>query len=65
MFYNIQALHAPEYLECARRALDFIKREMYDSERGVLTRSYREGRSRVEAFVEDYAFLVQALLGEQ
>jgi len=57
-----QVLRDPTYLQAARKALTFIRSEMYLADRGVLIRSYREGRSTVEAFVEDYAFLVQALL---
>ena len=46
----------------ALRAGEFLQRELYDSSRGVLYRSYREGRSAVEGFAEDYAFLIQGLL---
>jgi uncharacterized protein len=59
---GFQVLHDEKFLEAARKALNFIRAEMYLADRGVLIRSYREGRSTVEAFVEDYAFLVQALL---
>jgi uncharacterized protein YyaL (SSP411 family) len=35
---------------------------MHDSKRGVLFRTWREGRGTTEAFAEDYAFFIQALL---
>ena len=35
---------------------------MFDAERGVLFRAWREGRGAAEGFAEDYAFLIQALL---
>ena len=49
-------------LQSAIRAAEFLQRELYDAERGVLYRSYRQGRSAVEGFAEDYAFLIQGLL---
>jgi uncharacterized protein YyaL (SSP411 family) len=51
-----------DYLARARRAAEFIGRELFDSERGVLFRAWREGRGVNEGFAEDYAFLIQALL---
>jgi uncharacterized protein YyaL (SSP411 family) len=49
-------------LRQAVRAAEFLQRELYDAERGVLYRSYRQGRSGIEGFAEDYAYLVQGLL---
>jgi uncharacterized protein YyaL (SSP411 family) len=47
----------------AVRAAEFVERELFDPERGVLYRSWRDGgRGGTEAFAEDYAFFVQALL---
>jgi uncharacterized protein YyaL (SSP411 family) len=64
-----QVLGAPEekaeretYLTAARRAADFVQRELFDAGRGVLYRSWREGRGAAEGFAEDYAYFVQALL---
>jgi uncharacterized protein YyaL (SSP411 family) len=36
--------------------------ELYDASRKVLFRNYREGRSAVEGFADDYAFVIQGLL---
>jgi len=53
---------ASRLLQTAVRAAEFLERELYDAPRGVLYRSYREGRSAIEGFAEDYAFLIQGLL---
>jgi uncharacterized protein YyaL (SSP411 family) len=50
------------YLAAARRAAEFIERELHDPARGVLFRAWREGRGVNEGFAEDYAFLIQGLL---
>ena len=57
-----QILDDPGYLEAATRAAKFLRAELYDESRKVLFRNYREGRSAVEGFADDYAFLIQALL---
>jgi len=53
---------ASRLLQSATRAAEFLQRELYDEKRGVLYRSYREGRGAAEGFAEDYAFLIQGLL---
>jgi len=53
---------APEYLTVATRAAEFIARELYDASTGTLFRSWREGRSSIGGFAEDYAYLIQGLL---
>ncbi len=50
------------YLQSAIRAAEFVQRELYDAESGVLYRSWREGRGAAEGFAEDYAYLIQGLL---
>jgi hypothetical protein len=50
------------YLEAAQRALNFVLGRMYSSETGRLLRRFREGDAAVEGFLDDYAFLAQALL---
>src|SRR4051812_45775718 len=57
-----QILDEPKYLEAALDAAVFLSKELYDSSRKVLFRNYREGRSPIEGFADDYAFLIQALL---
>lgn len=50
------------YLAAARRAAEFVRRELFDAARGVLYRSWCGGRGAAEGFAEDYAFFVQGLL---
>jgi uncharacterized protein YyaL (SSP411 family) len=57
-----QVLDDPVYLEGATRAATFLRAELYDQSRKVLFRNYRDGRSAVEGFADDYAFLIQGLL---
>jgi uncharacterized protein len=57
-----QVLDEPRYLEIATRAANFLRQNLYDSSRKVLYRNYREGRSDIEAFADDYAFVIQSLL---
>ncbi len=49
-------------LQAATRAAEFIERELHDAGRGVLYRSWLEGRGAAEGFAEDYACLIQGLL---
>jgi uncharacterized protein len=51
-----------DYLAAATRAAEFVGRELYDRDRGVLFRAWRNGRGTTEGFAEDYAFFIQALL---
>jgi uncharacterized protein YyaL (SSP411 family) len=50
------------YLKAATRAAEFIQRELYDAATGELYRTWREGRSPITGFAEDYASLIQGLL---
>ena len=57
-----QILDEPRYLEAADRASKFLQANLYDEKHKLLFRSYREGRSNVEGFADDYAFVIQGLL---
>jgi uncharacterized protein YyaL (SSP411 family) len=57
-----QALDEPRYLEAATRAAKFLRANLYDEKSKLLFRNYRDGRSAVEGFADDYAFVVQGLL---
>jgi uncharacterized protein YyaL (SSP411 family) len=50
-----------DYLEAARRCAGFVLGEMRDGE-GRLLRTYKEGEARLNAYLEDHAFLLEALL---
>src|SRR5207244_11343196 len=43
-------------------AAKLIETNLYDSSGKILYRNYREGRSDIEAFADDYAFVIQGLL---
>jgi uncharacterized protein len=57
-----QALDDPHYLEVAMRAANFVRTKLYDPSGKLLYRSYREGRSNIEGFADDYAMVIQGLL---
>jgi uncharacterized protein YyaL (SSP411 family) len=54
-------LDRPDYLDAARGCADFIWSQMRDSQ-GTLLRSWRRGEARLNAYLEDHAFLLEALL---
>ncbi len=57
-----QAIDDPRYLEIATRSANFVRTKLYDPSRKILYRSYRDGRSNIEGFADDYALVVQGLL---
>ena len=57
-----QVLDEPHYLEIAARAANFIRKQLWDASSKILYRNYREGRSDIEGFADDYAFVIQGLL---
>src|SRR5437773_7587792 len=57
-----QVLDDARYLEIATRAAKFLRENLYDSSRKILYRNYRGGRSDIEGFVDDYAFVIQGLI---
>lgn len=56
------ALGDNRYLEAAKRAMAFILSAMYDAPSGQLLRRFCEGEAAIPAFLDDYAFVAQALL---
>jgi uncharacterized protein len=57
-----QVLDDPRYLEIATRAANSLRANLYDPSHRILYRNYREGRSDIEGFADDYAFVIQGLL---
>jgi uncharacterized protein len=55
------ALASPRYIEAARACADFLLRELRDPQ-GRLLRTFKDGRASINAYLEDHAFLVEALL---
>jgi hypothetical protein len=50
----------PAWLASARRALAFIRTRMWQN--GRLLATYKDGRAHLDAYLDDYAFLMLALL---
>ncbi|HMC07667.1 MAG TPA: thioredoxin domain-containing protein [Solirubrobacterales bacterium] len=50
-----------DYLDAAVACAEFVWRDLRD-DRGRLLRSYKDGEARLPAYLEDYAYLVEALL---
>jgi uncharacterized protein len=50
-----------DYLEAARDCADFVLGMLCDKE-GRLLRSFKDGEARLNAYLEDHAFLLEALL---
>ena len=50
-----------DYLEAAGRCADFVLTELRDGE-GRLLRTFKDGEAKLTAYLEDHAFLLEALL---
>ena len=57
-----QVLDEARYLEIATRAAKFLRTNLYEEKSKLLYRNYRGGRSDIEGFADDYAFVIQGLL---
>jgi uncharacterized protein YyaL (SSP411 family) len=55
------ALERPDYVEAARACADFVLRELR-CEDGRLLRTWKDGRAHLAGYLEDHAFLLEALL---
>ncbi len=51
-----------EYVQAAVDCATFVLSELRDSD-GRLLRTWKDGRGRIDAYLEDHAFLLQALIG--
>jgi uncharacterized protein YyaL (SSP411 family) len=50
------------YLGAAERSARFLEQQMWDEDRQVLRRRYREGDTAIDGYAEDYAYLIFGLL---
>ena len=56
-------LERPDFLEAARGAADFVLRDLREgTPSGRLLRTYKDGQAKLNAYLEDHAFLLEALL---
>jgi uncharacterized protein YyaL (SSP411 family) len=53
---------AEPYLQAARRAAGFIRERMWSAGSNLLLRRYRDGHAEIDAYAEDYAYLIFGLL---
>jgi len=53
-------LDRPDFLQVATNNAEFLLRELYRE--GRLLRTYKDGRARLNGYLEDYAFLADGLL---
>ena len=53
-------LERADYLDAAVAAAEFVARDMRDAD-GRLLRTYNRGRAKLPAYLEDHAFLLEAL----
>jgi uncharacterized protein len=54
-------LERPDYLEAAARCADFVLREMRGPD-GRLLRTYKDGAAKLNGYLEDHAYTVEALI---
>jgi uncharacterized protein YyaL (SSP411 family) len=54
-------LDRPDYLEAATACADFVWTKLRDAD-GRLLRSWKDGEAKLNAYLEDHAYLVEALL---
>ncbi|MBL1580839.1 thioredoxin domain-containing protein, partial [Klebsiella pneumoniae] len=54
-------LEREDYLEAARGAATFVLDALRDAD-GRLLRTWKDGRGRLRGYLEDHAFLLEALL---
>src|SRR5207244_10308064 len=57
-----QVLDDQRYLAAAQRATAFVLNRMYDAESSRLLRRFRDGEAAIHGFLDDYAFMIAALL---
>ncbi len=55
-----RALERPDLIEAAARAADFIRTQLFEGDR--LLASFKDGAARFPAYLDDHAFLLDALL---
>jgi len=53
---------ADQYLTAARRAAAFIRERMWNAGTRTLLRRYRDGVAEIDAYAEDYAYLISGLI---
>ncbi len=60
MAITARHLDAPDYAQSATRALDFIRSTLWQDNKLLAT--YKDGKAHLNAYLDDYAFLLDAVL---
>ncbi|XP_024965667.1 spermatogenesis-associated protein 20 isoform X1 [Cynara cardunculus var. scolymus] len=60
--FPVAGTNPEDYMQVAKRALSFIKENLYDQQSRRLQHSFRNGPSKAPGFLDDYAFLISGLL---
>lgn len=60
MLFASRVFNNSEYFQSASRALEFINSHMFSN--GRLYATYKDGKAHLNAYLDDYAFLLDALL---
>ncbi|MGZ6729599.1 MAG: thioredoxin domain-containing protein, partial [Gaiellaceae bacterium] len=55
------ALNRPDYVDAAAACAEFVLGELRDAD-GRLLRTWKDGRGRIDAYLEDHAYLLEALV---
>ena len=55
-----RVLDEPDYIASAERALDFLRKTMWSN--GRLLATSKDGRAHLDAYLDDYAFLIDAII---
>jgi len=59
---SYQVLGEKRYLEAARNAALFLRKNLYDDKTGTLFKRWRQGERKIAGMADDYAFLIQGLI---
>jgi uncharacterized protein len=59
---SYQVLGEKRYLEAARNAALFLRKNLYDDKTGTLFKRWRQGERKIVGMADDYAFLIQGLI---
>jgi uncharacterized protein YyaL (SSP411 family) len=57
-----RVLNEPQYLLVATKAAEFIQKNLYRRNDNALLRTYRDGESKIDGLLDDYAFLIHGLI---
>ncbi|KAL8192031.1 hypothetical protein R6Q57_028152 [Mikania cordata] len=60
--FPVAGMSPHEYMEVSKKALNFIKENLYNPQSRRLQHSFRNGPSKAPGFLDDYAFLISGLL---